>query len=85
MTVFRRLGLALFGIIAMSTAASAQSSPTCVDFEREPNGSWRPLRQITVSNQTGAKVTIGPGMEFRPGVAFAGLDLGVALEQQCRH
>ena len=61
--------------------AIAQNAPlTCSDFSQNPNGSWSPVRPVTVNG-----VTMGTGVQFMPGVLFGGVDLGSALNQQCPH
>jgi hypothetical protein len=61
------------------TVASTQSTLTCADFVRNPNGSWSPVRPITLNG-----ITMGPGVAFMPGVAFGGIDLASVLNQQCK-
>lgn len=64
---------------AMPTVALAQQPLSCADFVRNPNGSWSPVRPVTLNG-----VTMGPGVQFVPGVSFGGVDLASILNQQCR-
>ena len=63
---------------------TAQDRPTvlltCADFQRNLNGSWSPLHQVTINGVTMG----GPGVAFTEGVSFGGGDLGAALNRQCR-
>jgi hypothetical protein len=62
-------------------SASAQNRPlTCADFVRNPDGSWSPVAPVLIKG-----VTMGPGVAFRPGVSFGGVDLASILERQCPH
>jgi hypothetical protein len=45
-------------------------------FRRNANGSWTPLKTVTIGG-----ITVGPGVAFTPGVAFSGLDLAALLNQ----
>lgn len=64
---------------AVPTMASAQRPLTCADFVRNPNGSWSPVRPVTLNG-----VTMSPGVAFMPGVSFGGVDLANILNQQCK-
>lgn len=51
----------------------------CDDFTRNPDGSWSALHPVTING-----VTLGgPGVRFREGVAFGGVDLAAILNQRC--
>jgi hypothetical protein len=64
--------------------AQAQTVP-CDAFQRNPNGTWSPTRQITITlpNNSG-QISLGPGVSFGSGVRFGGIDLYSLLEQNCR-
>jgi hypothetical protein len=69
--------LAFAGLIP--ALAVAQNVPlTCADFVRNPDGSWSPMRPVTLNG-----VTMGPGVKFTPGVSFGGINLAAVLNQQC--
>ena len=54
----------------------------CADFTRNSDGSWSPLRPITI--KTGeTTATLAPGVSFGTGASFAGVDLAAALNRQC--
>jgi hypothetical protein len=79
------------GVIIMASSAVAQitnppsvsssATPlTCADFQHNPDGSWSPLHPVTINGVTMG----GPGVKFTVGVAFGGVDLAAALNNQCR-
>ena len=54
----------------------------CSNFRHNSDGSWSPLRPITI--KTGeTTATLAPGVSFGTGVSFAGVDLAAALNRQC--
>jgi hypothetical protein len=57
----------------------------CTDLQKNPNGAWTPLKQVTISNGSGCTTRIGAGkMAFKPGMAtFCGVDVGSMLDKQC--
>jgi hypothetical protein len=67
------------GIAPVIARAQTQAPLTCADFQRNPNGSWSPVRAVTLNG-----VMMGPGVAFTPGVLFGGVDLATILNQQCR-
>jgi len=66
----------------IGTAADAQELD-CADFHRNPDGSWSPSRQMTIPNLNGGRVSMGPGVTFKAGEKFVGVDLGAVLDRQC--
>jgi hypothetical protein len=66
----------------ISTAAHGQQLD-CADFQRNPDGSWSPLRQMTIPNLNGGRVSMGPSVTFKEGTKFVGVDLGSILNRQC--
>jgi len=71
--------LVIFASMAASCLPGAAQSLTCRNFVRNPNGSWSPVRKISIR-----KITIGPGVQFTPGVYFGGIDLAALLNRRCR-
>jgi hypothetical protein len=69
-------------IAMISTTAHAQQLD-CADFVRNPDGSWSPARQMTIPNLNGGRVSMGPGVTFKEGAKFVGVDLGAILDRQC--
>jgi hypothetical protein len=54
----------------------------CSNFRRNSDGSWSPLRPITI--RTGdTTATVAPGVSFGTGATFAGVDLATVLNKQC--
>ena len=51
-------------------------------FQREGDGSWRCVAPATWDGPP--RVQVNPGMQFRPGNPFMGVDLAALLEQQHR-
>ena len=68
--------LCLAGFVPVG--ASAQQTLNCSDFKKNPDGSWSPVRPVTLNG-----VTMGPGVSFNPGVSFGGVDLASILNKQC--
>jgi len=55
----------------------------CSAFRRNANGSWTSVKGVTISNNSGGTIQIGPGMTFTRGVSFMGIDLATWLDQNC--
>jgi hypothetical protein len=81
-----------FGLFALPSAQAQfaqplplapQSSVPCDAFHKNENGTWSPTRQVTITSPNGS-ISIGPGVSFGSGVQFAGINLYVLLEQNCR-
>jgi hypothetical protein len=54
----------------------------CANFRHNSDGSWSPLRPITIrSGDTMA--TLAPGVSFGTGASFAGVDLAAVLSRRC--
>jgi hypothetical protein len=68
--------------VTMQTEAGAPAE--CSDFQKNPNGSWTPTKDITIS-ASGCTLVIGAGqVSFQPGMpAACGADIGFALNQKC--
>ena len=54
----------------------------CSAFIHNPNGSWSPIRPITIATSMG-RIGLGPGISFRRGFLFSGIDLAEQLEASC--
>lgn len=78
----KRLVLAFLAICGMGLSPLAQTID-CSNFRHNEDGSWTPVSQFTITNQNGSQVSMGPGVSFRPGVQFSGIDLATLLNQQC--
>ncbi len=46
-----------------------------------PDGSYEPKRQIIITTISG-KVTLNPGVRFRPGVKIMGMDIAELLDME---
>lgn len=66
--------------VQVQTATGAAAG--CQDFQKNPDGSWTPLSQITITGPNGT-IRMGSGVAFRSGVAFGGVDLAANLDRQC--
>ncbi len=52
-------------------------------FRRNPDGSWTVTAPVTVNGPNGS-ISLSPGISFRRGVAFQGLDIAAWLDSQYR-
>ena len=77
-TVVGLMAAPAFAEPAKTTTAPPPPPLTCADFQHNADGSWTPLHAVTIGG-----VTMGPGVAFREGVSFGGLDLAAALNKQC--
>jgi len=55
----------------------------CSAFQKNSDGSWSSVKSVTITSPQGGQIQIGPGMTFRAGVLFMGLDLAKYLDQIC--
>jgi hypothetical protein len=78
----RRFVVAFLAFCCMGLSAIGQILD-CSKFRHNEDGSWTPISQFTITNQNGSHVSMGPGVSFRPGVQFSGIDLATLLNQQC--
>ena len=54
----------------------------CTNFTRNSDGSWSPLRPVTIrSGDTTA--TLQPGVSFNTGATFGGVDVAAELNRRC--
>jgi hypothetical protein len=82
--------IAILSLVLAFTSSAAMAQPNvaisppppamwkCSDFQHNADGSWSPRHAVRVNG-----VTMGPGVAFRPGVGFGGVDLGATLNQRC--
>ena len=68
--------------LTIITASHAQQIP-CDQFRANQDGSWTPVRAMTIRAANG-EITVTPAVSFRAGIAFMGIDLGSVLDQNCR-
>jgi hypothetical protein len=54
----------------------------CADFARSSDGSWSPLRPVTISTGD-TKATLQPGVGFNTGATFGGVDVAAELNRRC--
>ena len=82
-----RLGPAMaalaIAVAACSNSAQAQQSGTlCDSFVKNADGSWSATRAVAYP-AAGRVYNIREGAQFRPGAAFAGMDVAAELEKEC--
>jgi hypothetical protein len=76
--------LAVFAMGAPSFAQNAPQEPAhqkgipCDAFQHNPDGSWTPLKPVSLGG-----VHVGPGVSLREGVKFGGVDFAAELNKQC--
>jgi hypothetical protein len=51
------------------------------EFEKKPDGSWVCVKNADVSTKLQRVIRITPGMTFRKGVKFFGVDIAEALDK----
>lgn len=54
----------------------------CADFTHNSDGSWSPLRPVTIRSG-GTTATLAPGVSFNAGVSFGGVDVAAILNRRC--
>ena len=54
----------------------------CADFTRNSDGSWSPLRPVTIATGD-AKATLQPGVSFNAGATYGGVDVAADLNRRC--
>ena len=78
--------LALVVAGAAAEVASMAMPPrtlNCIDFHRNPDGSWSTVRTVTITTRSG-QVTLKPGISLRPGISFSDVDVAAQLDTQCK-
>jgi hypothetical protein len=83
--LFSTTGLA--AAAACTLAAQAQTGPQtpilkCADFRHNSDGSWAPLREVTIRYPNGI-VSLGPEISFPATGSYMGLPLAQMLTRQC--
>ena len=62
---------------------AAYPSPfRCANFTHNSDGSWSPLRAVTVRSGN-ARAKLEPGAAFKTGMTFAGVDVAAVLNRRC--
>ncbi len=51
------------------------------EFEKKPDGSWVCIKNSDIQTNTQRVIRIAPGMQFKKGGTFLGLDVVGALEK----
>lgn len=54
----------------------------CTDFTRNSDGSWSPLRPITISTDN-TRATLKPGVSISTGATYGGVDVAAELNRRC--
>ncbi|HLY06081.1 MAG TPA: hypothetical protein VKR31_10065 [Rhizomicrobium sp.] len=54
----------------------------CADFTRNSDGSWSPLRPVTIKSGD-TKATLQPGESLNAGATFGGVDVAADLNRRC--
>src|SRR5579862_601915 len=52
----------------------------CADFTHNSDGSWSPLRPVSISSGD-TKATLQPGTSFNTGATYAGVDVAAVLNR----
>ena len=55
----------------------------CNAFQRNDYGIWTATSAVTIPGPGGGSIQINPGMTFRRGVQFMGIDVAAWLEANC--
>ena len=69
-------------LLLFSSAAPAQQPIACSDFRHNEDGSWTPLKSVTIGGPHQA-AQFGPDMSLRAGVVVNGVDLAGLLDVMC--
>jgi len=51
------------------------------EYEKKPDGSWISVATADVITKNGMAVRLSPGMVFKKGVTFLGLDIAETLDK----
>jgi len=81
---FLRLAAATATLLAGITLDGRAQQDICTAFRKDPDGMWTPLQPVTLRSANGGAIPISPGMSFRSGVPFMGLDIASELNKNCR-
>jgi hypothetical protein len=55
----------------------------CGDFKHNPDGSWSPVREISILFPDGTTLTTAPSVTFPAGESWMGLPMAALLNEQC--
>jgi len=59
------------------------NSTLCDSFRKNPDGSWTCIKPAAIMKPDGGVVELSPGITFRKGVAFMGVDVAGLLDENC--
>lgn len=51
------------------------------EFEKKQDGSWTSIKNSDVTTKTGKIIRIAPGMVFKKGTTFLGVDIAETLDK----
>ena len=54
----------------------------CTNFKHNSDGSWSPLRPITISSGD-TRATLQPGLSVTAGATYGGVDVAAELNRRC--
>ncbi len=54
----------------------------CDAFQKNPDGTWTCIKPVTVQTPMG-ELKFLPGMTFRKGAQYDGIDVATLLDQKC--
>jgi hypothetical protein len=77
------VALALVMPLSIAGSAFAQEDFTCEDFQHNEDGSWAPLKDMTIAAPNG-QIELGPGVSLTVGLPILDLDLAAALNEKCK-
>ncbi len=56
---------------------------SCDAFQKNPDGTWTCIKPVTVQIPVGGELKFHPGMTFRKGERYDGIDVATLLDQKC--
>jgi len=74
--------ISAMALLLCCAPALAQQPISCSDFRRNDDGTWTPLKTVTIGAPQ-HQVQFGPDMSLRPGAVVNGVDLGGLLDVMC--
>jgi hypothetical protein len=81
---FLRFAASTATLLVGTTLGGHTQQDICTAFRKTSDGMWTPLQPVTLRSPSGGAIPISPGMSFRPGVPFMGLDLASELNKNCK-
>ena len=69
-------------LLLLSHSAPAQQAISCSDFRQNDDGSWTPLKIVTISGPK-QSAQFGPDESLRAGIVVKGVDLAGLLDVMC--